>query len=630
MQRTIGMKSSWYYAAATLAVAAWLWAVRADAAINPRFTPIHLVKQSKLVVSVDLKEGASKDQYDASVRDVLKGKTDKKSFPFDLSKARSVELADTFRGLAAAKKPALFFVGEFGESEGREETIGYLHVSGKWAMMVSSEDGAWLFDNIDKAMQATWAGGTEMLRRAVDYALQDDDPDVPATDGVAWSAGPVKMAVLPGAIRAVRPVDLAGDGKLALYIARDQGDCLLACDAKTRKWTDITPGRALQAKSLAFAWGDFSGQGRLDLISFDGKAFSLHAQQADGKFAAKPLDLGAAAADGCLGLTALDAGTKGRSGLLVNGNAWPVLVALDGEGKPAATPLTAPGSDPARLGKAGPCLVADFDGDGLADVLALREAGSVFFRGTAVGKFGPGSACPVSLGTGLTGACLGDFDGDGRLDVLTFNSKDWSVWENEGDGRFANQAGLTGEFAYSCVAIGSDCMAGDINNDGRQDILAAYRSGSPYLFFNRGFRSFGLANTVDIGAQHLLPEADDAKGGQRSACLADFDGDGAQDMVLALNNGEIWGFFRENSDNEARMAVAALPVAGPYKGPVTVTGWIGKRCLGAWNVSPGVNQAWFGRRDAGPVTLQWRLPGGSQQQREIILESGGGVRVEVK
>jgi hypothetical protein len=173
-------------------------------------------------------------------------------------------------------------------------------------------------------------------------------------------------------------------------------------------------------------------------------------------------------------------------------------------------------------------------------------------------------------------------------------------------------------------------MAGDMNNDGRQDILAAYRGGSPYLFFNRGFRSFGLANTVDVGAQHLLPEANDAKGGQQSACLVDFDGDGAQDMVLALNNGEVWSLFRENSDNEARMAVTALSVVGPYKGPVTVTGWIGNRCLGAWNVSPGVSQACFGRRDAGPVMIKWRLPGGAPQQKEIVLESGGRVRVEVK
>jgi hypothetical protein len=610
--------------------AAWLWTFAAHAAINPRFTPIHLVKQSTLIVSVDLKQGASPDLYEGDVREVLKGKTDKKSFRFDISTARNEEAANALRSLAAAQNPALFFVGEFGEGDGGEETLGYLHVSGKWALLVSNEDGQWLFDNIDKAMQATWAGGTDMLRRAMDYALQDDDPDVPAIDGVAWSPGPMKIATLGGKIRSVRPVDLSGDGTMVLHVACDQGDHLLACDAKTRNWTDVTAARGLQARSQAFAWGDFAGQGRLDLVSFDGKAFSLHAQQADGTFLAKPLDLGAAAADGCLGLTAVDAGIKGRCGLLVSGNAWPWIVALDPAGKAAATPLAAAGLDAAKLGKAGPCLVADFDGDGHADVLALRESGSAWFRGAGGGRFGPGAACAVSLGPGLTGACLGDFDGDGRLDVLTFNSQDWSLWENEGAGKFTGQSELTGEFAYTCVAVGSDCMTGDINNDGRQDILAAYRGASPYLFFNRGFRSFGLANTLDIGAQHLLQEADDAKGGQQSACLGDFDGDGAQDMALALANGEVWVLFRENGDEEARMAVAVLPVAGGCKGPVTVTGWIGKRCLGAWNVAPGVSQACVARRDAGPVTLTWRLPGGEPQEREIILENGGISRVEIK
>ena len=76
-------------------------------------------------------------------------------------------------------------------------------------------------------------------------------------------------------------------------------------------------------------------------------------------------------------------------------------------------------------------------------------------------------------------------------------------------------------------------------------------------------------------------------------------------------------------------AVAALPVGGPCKGPVTVTGWIGKRCLGAWNVLPGVSQGSFGRTDAGPVTLKWRLPGGKEQQKEVVVEKKT-VRVEIK
>jgi hypothetical protein len=387
----------------------------------------------------------------------------------------------------------------------------------------------------------------------------------------------------------------------------------------------------LQSKSLAWAWGDFSGQGRLDLVSHDGKTVTLHAQQADGKFKAGPLDLGTALDGGCVSLTALDVGVKERAGLLVNGQALPVLVAFDAGGKASATALAAPGIDLAKLGKAGACLVADFDGDGSADILALREEGGILFLGEAPGKFKPGIACAARSGNAATSACTGDYDGDGCLDVFVFGGTARFIWVNNGKGAFSERFCDTGEMlTHDQNVRGVDCWTGDVNNDGRQDILVAYANASPVTYFGRGFLSFGHSHSIDIKEQRLLPEANDATDGQQSACLADLDADGAQDLALALNNGEIWVLFRENGDHEARMAVAALPIAGAFKGPVAVTGWIGKRCLGAWNVLPGVSQAGFGRMDAGPLTLKWRLPGGKEQTKEVVLEKGGMLKVEIR
>jgi hypothetical protein len=55
-----------------------------------------------------------------------------------------------------------------------------------------------------------------------------------------------------------------------------------------------------------------------------------------------------------------------------------------------------------------------------------------------------------------------------------------------------------------------------------------------------------------------------------------------------------------------------------------------KRCLGAWNVLPGVSQAGFGRTEAGTMMLKWRLPGGKEPSKEVVLEKGGTVKVEIK
>ena len=616
---------------AVVILATLLCVARVCALINPHFTPVHLVRQSALILCVDLKPGASPDQYSATIRQVLKGQTALKSLRLDLSKAINTQNADALRQLAAPGKTGLFFVGEFGEDKdgqggGPAKTRGLLHLSGQWAEFDSSQQGEWTLNQIDPRDQGIWAGGTDMLQRAVDYILQDDDPDVPVADGVAWSTDQRKIATLSGRIRAVRPIDLASDGKWLLFVACDQGDHLLACDPKSRKFADLTAARRLKSKSRAFAWGDFDGQGRLDLISFDGTTLSLHAQQMDGTFQAGPLPLVDALENGCIGLAALDCGSKEKSGLLVSTKSWPVLVSFGADGKATLSGLTAAGVDLNKLGQAGPSLLADFDGDGIADVLAPFATGSVLFRGLAPGKFAPGVACKVRLGTGPSSACVGDFDGDGRFDVLSVSAEGVHLWQNEGAGQFTDTLNVSGEIAYISKPGGVDCGVGDINNDGRQDAWIAYGAMSPQLFFNRGYRSFGHAHTLDLAERQLLPAAEQ---GQQSACLADFDGDGAQDMVLALKSGEIWVFYRENDDHQARSAVATLPLGGSYKGPVAVTGWIGKRCLGAWNVLPNTSPAFFGRKEAGPMTLKWRLPGGTEQQKEIVVENQP-VRVQIR
>ena len=98
--------------------------------------------------------------------------------------------------------------------------------------------------------------------------------------------------------------------------------------------------------------------------------------------------------------------------------------------------------------------------------------------------------------------------------------------------------------------------------------------------------------------------------------------DGAQDMALVLKNGEVWVLFRKIDQDAPPLGVR---VAHPGRGlsdPVKVVGWEGKRCLGAWNVRPGIPDVLFGAWEPGPLRLRWRLPGAEPQEKQIVVEQG--------
>jgi hypothetical protein len=87
-----------------------------------------------------------------------------------------------------------------------------------------------------------------------------------------------------------------------------------------------------------------------------------------------------------------------------------------------------------------------------------------------------------------------------------------------------------------------------------------------------------------------------------------------------LSDGTVHVFFSETSGTTGLCARVSLPVSGFYAGPLAVTGWLDKRCLGAWNVTAGTQDAFFGLREPGQVTVKWRLPGGKEQKKSIVVD----------
>ena len=262
--------------------------------------------------------------------------------------------------------------------------------------------------------------------------------------------------------------------------------------------------------------------------------------------------------------------------------------------------------------------MADLDGDHVADVLQPFAKGALLYKGTKPGGFARPRRCGnVGTGKGAAGAFLGDYDADGLLDVFVAAEERCGLWHNRGGGRFEDAFGFTGELPYISKPNAIGGMTGDINNDGRQDILILYSDRPPQLFFNRGFRSFGHSHMLDLAEKRLLPAAGK---GQQAGLLADLNGDGGQDMALVLKNGELWVFFRDVDDAPGLCLRAALPPSGPFTGPVSVTGWSGQRCLGAWNVVRGTSEAFLGMLDAGPCRVRWQFPGRRAQEKEVVVE----------
>lgn len=614
-----------------MSVALSLGAVTAPGMINPNFTPLNLLSESVLVAEVLVAGGTTNALFTAKVAAVLKGNKETKDLVLDCSKAVSPDMAQFAVALIrkSSAAPAVFFVGKFaadpqeGEDDrggGRATTKGLLHIGGKWVEFAGSGT-RWRLAQISAHMEGTWAGGTDMLLRAIRYAQSDEAADFPVKAGAEWKA-PVKIGAVTG-LRRLRPVDLAGNGTWHLFATSPQGDRLFAYDAGTKAFRETTADRKLMSRSTVAAWADVDGNGRLDLVSGDGAVISVFRQQDDGTFAPGRATLTGEVAAACRDLAAID--VAGKAGLVIGGQGGPWLIRDVMAENVKAERMAADAGLAAGLGAVVACAVADLDGDALPDVLEVCEKGSLLFKGASGGEFLPGAKCAVAAGRGGAAVTLADLDADGRLDVFTAGAQGQRLWQNEGGGLFADRMNLSGEMPYISKPNGVDCAVCDVNNDGRQDLLIAYGDIGAQIFFNRGFRSFGHAHELDLTEKELL---DAAEAGQRTACIADVTGDGAQDMALGLPNGDIWLFERGTDGGSALHAAVALPMAGPCKGPVAVTGLAGEQNLGAWNVQPGVAEAFFGVKDAGMITLKWCVPGGETQSRQVLVKSKA-VRVEL-
>jgi Ca2+-binding RTX toxin-like protein len=354
-----------------------------------------------------------------------------------------------------------------------------------------------------------------------------DELDISAS--AVSSGGPIAFTEFPPLVLGVPATaiafpDLDGDSLADLIFGLDGG---IVAFSNTLAGSFATPSGA----PSAFAFGDFDGDGALDIgfSSYDaaGAGYVGYVSSLTGDtetIAAVPY---------AMDLLAADLNGDGLTDLVVadadNGRIGVILQSAPGVFLPPAYSTT-------TSQFTGAITIGDVNGDGFMDLLAgnvgtlpgMASPGSVdVLLGNGDGTFG--SATQVLAGAShVTDMVVGDFDGDGDLDIAFSSVADPSdpssisgvqVALGNGDGTFAAAIG------YTTTASGAPAqiVAGDLNGDGFIDLVVTNGDdpGTISILAGNGDGTFQAPVNLDSDGQ---------PGG---IALGDPDGDGDLDIVVA-------------------------------------------------------------------------------------------------
>ena len=331
--------------------------------------------------------------------------------------------------------------------------------------------------------------------------------------------------------------DVDGDGDLDVVAGNDGGrNRLYLNDGDSLPFNTATQGDAIgtdEDVTHAIVLGDVDRDGDLDVIAGNrGQTNKLYLNDGTGApFAAlgagtaigsdthntEALVLGDFDGDGDLDLVAGNYQQTNRL-YLNDGTAAPFASAGGGQAFGTNTENTR-------------ALVAgDVDRDGDLDLVAGHyiQRNALYLNDGDGEPFDSATGMPIGTDTAATlDIALGDVDGDGDLDVVAGNNLQANkLYLNDGDGAPFDAVGA-GEVVGTEEAASYGVALGDVNGDGRLDLIVANADRENRLYVNDGA---GMPFDSGFAEAALGTNAEDS----RAIALGDMDGNGSLDAVVGI------------------------------------------------------------------------------------------------